>query len=99
MSGNWLSKPPLTVLSHLTALNIIDLSNQVVIKDPESEGFFAFEIAQSLAPILHPGLTLLDLRQSHAMGVPVIWDQTSLKHLEEAKVEVEGMRPIPTFMF
>jgi hypothetical protein len=57
LSGNWLDHPHVSVLGHLTALNVIDLSNQGGKKRKLAKDL-SIGISSSLLPMLHRGLTL-----------------------------------------
>ncbi len=81
---------PVSVLSGLTALTIINLSHQ----SGPCQSYEMLLIKSSLLAILHPGLVRLDLRQK---DMP--WDLTSLLHLGSASTEVFKGDPIPTLLF
>ncbi len=86
---NKLQAVPVSVLSALTALKNIDLSQQHMARlDVE-----ICRVASPLLPILHPGLLMLDLRQPQRKP----WDSGSLFHLECAMAAVADSNPLLTF--
>ncbi len=96
LEDNWLPTVPVSVLSKMTALQIIDIRKHTVC--PIVEGT-AFRISCSLLPILHPGLVRLDLRQVRLRvrqngqdRFP--WDPISRFHLVHAEVEVAHRRTV-----
>jgi hypothetical protein len=94
LGRNWLPTVPVSVLSGMTALTAIDLSMQLYDEDLD-EFFEVFKISTPLLPILHPGLVRLDLLQPSNHS----WDSVSFSHLERARLEVAGRRPVPTLLF
>jgi hypothetical protein len=88
LSHNSFYEFPVSILSALTALTLIYMSNQVhwEADDP------LFEINAPLLPVLHPGLVKLGLHQGHE------WDPASLFHLGRAVVEVADRVPIPEIL-
>ncbi len=91
MKGNAFLEPPISVLSHLTALNTVDMSVADIRGGMQSA---AFRIPSPLLPVLHPGLLKLDLRH-----VGLKWDPISLCHLGRALVEVADRKPVPSLLF
>jgi hypothetical protein len=89
MTANLFVEPPVSVLSHLTALNNIDLSVLF-----NFHGNPTFRIPSPLLPILHPGLVKLDLRH-----IGLKWDAISLCHVGRALVEVADRKPVPSLLF
>ncbi len=96
MYSNQLSEPPVTILSHLTALEIIDLHGNFRQEGTEVE---VLRIPSPLLPILHPGLVKLDLRQWRPRCVPVIPDDISMYHLLCVHAEVARRTPVPQVAF
>jgi Leucine-rich repeat (LRR) protein len=85
---NYFSVVPLSILSGLTALEIIRLRFQQRGRDNQ-----VFRIQSSLSPVLHPGLIELGLDQSAE------WDPTSRFHLGCALVDVADRTPVPNLTF
>lgn len=94
MQCNRLVTFPVPVLLNMTAIEDIELLSQE--RHPgwrrEDQGF---RIEESLHPILHPKLKILDLRQP----VPFKWDAISLFHLGRALAEICYWDPLPTLLF
>ncbi len=96
LSSNHFSEPPVSVLRHLTALEIIDLHGNLRQEGTEEE---VLRVPSSLLPILHPGLVKLDLRQWRPICVPMTLDAISMFHLEWAVAEVACRIPVPKVVF
>ncbi len=93
---NWLSKPPISILRHLTALATIDMGPRFS-SDMSTAGF---SVPSSLLPILHPGLTFLDLRPSTGVGSGRFeWDDLSLRHIGHAARVLTERGPLPRLLF
>jgi hypothetical protein len=92
LRGTAFREPPISVLSHLTALNTIDLSLDYAHNDTTAG--IAFSIPSPLLPILHPGLVKLDLRHK---GLK--WDPISQCHLGRALADMADRKPVPTLLF
>jgi hypothetical protein len=86
----------------MTALTTIDLHLNCDCGGIDEQ---LFKITSPLLPILHPGLLLLDLRQSRhnethqEVSAPFKWDPVSLFHLGQAVITVADRRPHPTVIF
>ncbi len=93
LMGNNFTEPPVSVLEHLTALELINLRNQ---RCGSGEGTAVFTIPSSLLPVLHPWLQELNLRQE---DIAFRWDPISLHHQEGAKTEAAKLRPVPELLF
>ncbi len=93
LNGNDFTTAPLSVLSGLTALTAIDLSQQHAPTYYWDGGqVHTFEVTSPLLPILHPGLVKLDLRQRRP------WDSGSLFHLGRALDAVADRNPPLTLL-
>jgi hypothetical protein len=83
---------PVSVLSGLTGLKTIDLSQQVAPQYHYPPVDSVFLIPTPLLPMLHPGLVKLDLRQRKP------WDSVSLFHLGDALAAVADRSPPLTLL-
>jgi Leucine-rich repeat (LRR) protein len=100
---NCLSRVPVSALRGMTALTSINLSFNGC-REGNAKG--VFQITSPLLPILHPGLVLLDLRQSRYEGTHqevtrerYVWNPVSLFHLGRALIAVADRRPRPIVRF
>ncbi len=104
LTANILPSPPVSVLSRVTALNRINLSDQFKWTRDESA---AFRVPSSLLPIFNPALVQLDLRQERSTrsgegALPTVrrpWDVLSLAHLGRALADVADRKPVPRLLF
>jgi hypothetical protein len=95
LNGNAFTTVLVSVLSGLTALMTIDLSQQHA-RQPmflwECGPYQPFEVTCPLLPMLHPGLVKLDLRQR------MPWDSVSMFHLGDAMAALADRNPHLTLL-
>jgi hypothetical protein len=90
---NDLEVVPVSVLSGLTALTKVDLSQQHAPSEFDERNGETFQVSAPLLPILHPRLVKLCLRQRKP------WDSVSLFHLGRAMTAVEKRNPYLTMLW
>jgi hypothetical protein len=101
-NNNQLLTVPVSVLKGMPALTTIHLRWNSSLSWGAVDRPLMFHIRAPLAPILHPGLVHLDLRQYRDGGCDfqeVNWDPVSLFHLGQAMIEVADRKPLPTLLF
>jgi Leucine-rich repeat (LRR) protein len=99
LSVNFLTAPPVSVLSKMTALSNVTLIDQSGRTDDEDA---RFRVTSSLLPIFNSRLVTLDLRQQgYTIGGSrqKPWDGLSLFHLGRALADLGDRQPVPTLLF